>query len=81
MLFYVRDERNLIMKKEAYIAYFKQVLMTNHVTSTSISLQSIFEELKKGIELSTSWSIEEKNIFLEQLIDAHNQMKNEIFGQ
>lgn len=69
------------MKKEAYIAYFKQVLMTNHVTSTSISLQSIFEELKKGIELSTSWSIEEKNIFLEQLIDAHNQMKNEIFGQ
>ncbi|MEK4520151.1 hypothetical protein NSQ95_19070 [Psychrobacillus sp. FSL W7-1457] len=69
------------MKKDIYIAYFRQVLMTNHVTNTSISLQSTFEELKKDIELNSTSSIEEKKIMHRHLMDAHHQMKNEISGQ
>ncbi len=69
------------MRKENFIEQYKQVLMTNYVASTSISLQSIYEEMKKEIELSSTWSMNEKNIFLQNLIDAHHQIKNEISGK
>ena len=81
MLFYVKGERILKMRKENFIEQYKQVLMTNYVASTSISLQSIYEEMKKEIELSSTWSMNEKNIFLQNLLDAHHQIKNEISGK
>ena len=68
------------MTKEAFIEQFKQVLMTNHVASTSISLQDTFEEMKKEIELNSVWSIEEKNLYLLHLKAAHHQIKQEIVG-
>lgn len=68
------------MRKETFLEQFKQVLMTNHVASTSISLQATFEEMKKEIELSSIWSIEEKDLFLHHLKAAHHQIKQEIAG-
>ncbi|WP_298466791.1 hypothetical protein [Psychrobacillus sp. FSL K6-4046] len=68
------------MRKEIFMEQFKQVLMTNQVASTSISLQSTFEEMKKEIELNSVWSIEERNLFLHHLNVAHRQIKQEIAG-
>lgn len=68
------------MRKEIFMEQFKQVLMTNQVASTSISLQSTFEEMKKEIELNSVWTIEEKNLLQQYLIMAHCQIKKEIAG-
>ena len=68
------------MRKEIFMEQFKQVLMTNQVASTSISLQSTFEEMKKEIELNSVWSIEERNLLLHNLNVAHRQIKQEIAG-
>lgn len=68
------------MRKEIFMEQFKQVLMTNQVASTSISLQSTFEGMKKEIELNSVWSIEERNLLLHNLNVAHRQIKQEIAG-
>ncbi|MER2006223.1 MAG: hypothetical protein ABS939_02120 [Psychrobacillus sp.] len=68
------------MRKEIFMEQFKQVLMTNQVANTSISLQSTFEGMKKEIELNSVWSIEERNLLLHNLNVAHRQIKQEIAG-
>lgn len=68
------------MRKEIFMEQFKQVLMTNQVANTSISLQSTFEGMKKEIELNSVWSIEERNLLLHNLNVAHRQIKQEFAG-
>lgn len=82
MLFYV-EERNVEMTigtKEDYINRFKNVLMTNNIGSSSISLDLIFEAFGKEIDTISEIHEQDKTIYVLNLQKAYKQIKGEISG-
>lgn len=67
--------------KEYYVENFKQVLMTNNVTSESTSLNSVLKFYEEEISNSPNLKEEDKEVCKRNLQKAFKQTKEEIFGE